>query len=154
MFGVSRATECELANSTAADKKEDFTYLQRVKGKTPTATLGAADAKKMKSVKRKLNRSKSNARHPAKKQRTSMKSTHITQRTDNDEHDDPIEVQEDPNDGDFVPPKMRETTKRRIATAKKTQVITPAVCSIGEKYAMSNRQVFEMIGAVTVSCPT
>ena len=130
-----------LANSANIKNREDWLYLESVRGKNRKATLGCKDIHEQKKVERKRTRIE-------REQRKAISSVNICPIEHDINMSSSSEEEMDLHDPDIYYPLEKKTPKKSKRT-RKIQVITPDVCKIAVKNDNSNRSVMEMIGAST-----
>ena len=137
LWVVDKNTEEKLRTSTNPKSREDWLYLESVRGQKREGTLGPMDTQDLKKKKR-------------KRVRNEQKKNRAISKTNTDDHllstssDEEIDIH-DP-DIDY---KANTNTPKQTKITKKNQVITPEVAAVAEKYSFSNRGMFEMVAATT-----
>jgi len=137
LWVVNKKVENDLRTSTNPKKLEDWNYLEAIRGKNRKATLGSLDVQERKKIKRKMRQDQSIKRKhalDAPVEQELLLSSSSSEESGEDLHQT------------FLGELPAKTSK--IKTSKK-QILTPEVCSLAAKYSMSNRQVFEMVGAAS-----
>ena len=138
LWVVNKKVE-DLKTSSNPKKLEDWNYLEAIRGKNRKATLGSLDMQERKKMKRnKLRQDQSTKRRHALNTPVDQALLLSSSSSEESEEDtDETYVGELP------------AKRKRTETTKKKQILTPKVCSLAAKYSMSNRQVFEMVGAAS-----
>ena len=146
LWVVCKKTEERLKCSSNPKNIEDWDYLEKVRGTKREATVGSIDTEEVKKNKRKIVRTKQRERK-AKKDNNNHPSTH-----DDIQLSSSSEEETDIHDPEVVF-NLENKKKRPIKITKRKQVITPEVCCIAAKKGLTNRLVFEIVGASTSDVP-
>ena len=138
---ITKDTEDILRNSTDVKNREDWLYLEKVRGRKREATLGCMDKQVQNTMARKRARKE-------QRDRTAMKKINVSSVEHDIELSSSSEEDIDHHDPD-IKYNFKAKTPKIPKITKKKQVITPEVCAVALKYNRSNRDVCEMIGAST-----
>ena len=134
LWVVDKKYEEKLRNSTDKTSKEDWEYLQSVRGTNRKATLGCVDTKERKKLKR-------------KRKRENLPMSKIS--IEDDTHfSTSSEEDTDSRDPEVIFNLNKKPTKKSKPTLKK-DIVSPKVCAMAVKYSCSNRQLYELAAAIT-----
>ncbi|KAG0728269.1 hypothetical protein GWK47_003767 [Chionoecetes opilio] len=136
-FEKRLAAKQQLEKQDQTDK-EDWLYLEGVRGVTRTATLGPRDQKLAKRQKRKFLDQQAAQERKAKDCLRSATAAHSA---------DAVEESHDPESEDSTEIPMHTVSVSLPKVSKKMESVPMEACFIADKYAISNRAVTELAAA-------